>query len=77
MVAAAEHPLQETMKRSLDLLDVVLLQLAQITMFDKGSNVGVADLDNGTPKAAGTPIAKPPLPDCFRGLARHADSFGS
>jgi hypothetical protein len=57
----------------LDLLDVVLLQVAEIAVVDKGSNVGVADLDNGTPKAAGTPITMSSLPNCFRGLARHAD----
>jgi hypothetical protein len=51
------------MQRSLDLVRVVLMHTVEQATVDKSANVGGADLNQHSNKAAATPIAMPSLTD--------------
>jgi hypothetical protein len=65
--------IEKPIQRFLDLVEVVPMHAVEQAAVDQAEDVSVADLDGKTEKSAGTPIAMPSLPNCFRSLGRHAD----
>jgi hypothetical protein len=75
---AGERLVEKHMQCSLDLIKVVLMDAVEQAAVDQAEDVRITDLYTYNTEPAGTPIAKPPLPDCFRAIARHGDPpFGS
>jgi hypothetical protein len=68
---AGERSIEKPMRRFLDLVKVVLMYAVEQATVDKSANVGGADLDRHTKKAAVAAIAMPSLTDCRNRFRRH------
>jgi hypothetical protein len=73
---AGERLVEKRMQCSLDLVRVVLMYTVEQITVDKSANVGGADLDRHTTKAAVAAIAMPLLPDGGSRFSHDHSSLG-